>query len=270
MRILVVNNFFPRASAEARTSPTRWPRGIRARGHEVLVLTAAYRDAPVTEEPEPACGSFGCRRSRSRDAGCRSASTWRSRCVRRCRGSFARCSTISAPTSSISTASSSTSPGRPAATRARRGVPALLSVHTRLENPKAHYHGVFRWLDAMVVRPILRRYRPRIVVMDVQMDEYIRHRYRGAFAGLDYIPVGVDPTRMSAVMPKSFAAATTRRRAGDRLARPRDPAARSDRPRSKRCRRCSPRVRTPRVLVVGQVYYDEFRERARDLGVADA
>ena len=31
----------------------------------------------------------------------------------------------------------------------RRGVPALLSIHTRLENPVAHYRHAFRGLDAV-------------------------------------------------------------------------------------------------------------------------
>ena len=61
----------------------------------------------------------------------------------------------------------------------RRGVPALLSVHTRLENPLASYRHGFRALDALVVAPRLRRYQPAMVVMDSYMQDYITERYHG-------------------------------------------------------------------------------------------
>ena len=45
----------------------------------------------------------------------------------------------------------------------RRGVPTLLSIHTRLENPAAHYSRVFRGLDATMVKPMMRRHQPATV-----------------------------------------------------------------------------------------------------------
>ena len=61
-------------------------------------------------------------------------------------------------------------------------------VHTRLENPAALYRHAFRTLDATLVAPRLRRYRPRIVVMDAHMRDYITSRYRGGYRDLVPIP----------------------------------------------------------------------------------
>jgi glycosyltransferase involved in cell wall biosynthesis len=129
---------------------------------------------------------------------------------------------------------------------------------------------VFRWLDAVVVAPILRLYKPRIVVMDVQMEDYIQHRYRGGYSGLDYIPVGVDPDRMAGGDGEAV-----RRRHGlegiplivtlghviplrDRVALVEAlPAVLEELP-------------STRLLVVGHVYYDLFLQRARELGIEHA
>ncbi|MEZ5159974.1 MAG: glycosyltransferase [Marmoricola sp.] len=76
---------------------------------------------------------------------------------------------------------------------AQRQIPSLLSVHTRLENPAAMYGRVFGALDKFVVTPRLKRFQPRIVVMDAHMHDYITRRYAGAYRDLVDIPVGVDP-----------------------------------------------------------------------------
>ena len=50
MRIVVVNNFYPpRVGGSAHLSDAL-ARSYAARGHEVLVVTAAYQDAPAEEE----------------------------------------------------------------------------------------------------------------------------------------------------------------------------------------------------------------------------
>ena len=50
MRIAVVNSFFPpRVGGSAHLSEAL-ARGYAARGHQVLVLTASYEDAPEREE----------------------------------------------------------------------------------------------------------------------------------------------------------------------------------------------------------------------------
>ena len=267
MRIAVVNNFYPpRVGGSAHLSDAL-ARGYARAGHDVLVLTAAYRGAPEEEDLEP-----GLR--------------------------VVRLPSASLPQTRLSVSFDLAFTLRPSLRRRidalleefrpdvihqhgqffdltwatggyarRRGVPTLLSVHTRLENPKAQYHGVFRWLDALLVRPILRRYRPRIVVMDAQMDTYIRHRYRGAYAGLDHIPVGVDPDR---VRGGFGAIVRARHDLGDapvvvslgHVIPLRDRVALVE---------AWPKVLAElpaaRLVVVGHVYYDVFLRRARELGV---
>ena len=270
MRIVVVNNFYPpRVGGSAHLSDAL-ARGYARAGHEVLVLTAAYQGAPEEEQLEP-----GLR--------------------------IVRLPSASLPQTRLSVSFDLAFTLRPSLRRRiatllddfgpdvihqhgqffdltwatglyarRRGVPCLLSVHTRLENPKAHYHGVFRFLDRLLVKPILGRFRPRIVVMDVQMDEYIKGRYRGVYAGLDDIPVGVDPDRM----------------VGGRGDEVRARHALGDAPLVVSLGHVIPlrdrvtlveampavlaAVPQARLVVVGHVYYDVFLRRARELGVDQA
>jgi glycosyltransferase involved in cell wall biosynthesis len=150
----------------------------------------------------------------------------------------------------------------------RHNIPVLLSVHTRLENPKARYHWVFRWIDSFVVAPILRRYRPRVVVMDTQMDKYIKSRYRRGFSELEYIPVGVDLSRVSqgdaSVVrePNGFGDAQPLIVSLGHVIPLRDRVALVE---------AMPKVLSDfpdaRLVVVGRVYYDLFLRRARELGV---
>jgi len=107
-------------------------------------------------------------------------------------------------------------------------------------------------------------------VMDVQMDDYIHQRYRRGYAGLDYIPVGVDPNRMAG---GDGEVVRTRHGLGDaplivtlgHVIPLRDrvwlvealPAVLAELPDT-------------RLVVVGHVYYDLFLQRARELGVEHA
>lgn len=270
MRIVVVNNFYPpRVGGSAHLSDAL-ARGYARAGHQVLVLTAAYRGAPDEEELEPGLRvirlpsaslpqtrlsvsfdlAFTMRPSQRRRIG-ELLDDFRPDVMHQ-HGQFFDLTWAT---------------GRYAR---QHDIPTLLSVHTRLENPKAHYHGVFRWLDALVVRPILRRYRPRIVVMDVQMDTYIRYRYRGAYAGLDHIPVGVDPHRLRGGYGDIVRARHDLGQAPvvvslGHVIPLRDRVALVE---------ALPKVLaefpSARLLVVGHVYYDVFLRRARELGVAHA
>ncbi|WP_199423587.1 glycosyltransferase family 4 protein [Actinotalea solisilvae] len=269
MRIVVVNNFFPPRVGGSSHLSDALARGYAARGHEVLVVTAAYGDAPAEEERD------GIR--------------------------IVRMPSVSLPETRFAVSfdiSFATRPSLPQALAAvlddfrpdvihqhgqffdltwatglyarRRGIPALLSVHTRLENPAALYHGVFRTLDATMVWPVLRRYKPRLVVMDVLMDEYIKDRYKGGYSALEYIPVGVDP------------AWTT---GGDGAAARASLGVGADTPLVLSLGHVIPlRDRVilteamPAVLeefpdavlaVVGRVYYDRFEQRATELGIRD-
>jgi glycosyltransferase involved in cell wall biosynthesis len=153
----------------------------------------------------------------------------------------------------------------------RRGIPTLLSVHTRLENPVARYHAVFRALDATLVAPRLRRYRPGIVVMDTYMQEYVDERYRGGWSRLAAIPVGVDPAWV-----RSGSAEAGRELIG---VGPDVPVILSVGHVIPLRDRIGLVEALPTVLerhpdavlaVAGRVYYDVFLSRAEELGVAHA
>jgi len=269
MRIAVVNNFFPPRVGGSSHLSEALARGYADHGHEVLVLTAAYEDAPEVEKRDglrivrlPAAMIPKSRLSVSFDI----AFTMR-------RGAYRRVAKLLddfSPDAIHQHGQFFDLTWLSGLWARRNHVPALLSVHTRLENPKAHYHGVFRGLDAAVVWPVLRVYRPRIVVMDVQMDQYIKRRYAGAYSGLEYIPVGVDPEWV---------------RGGDGQ-KVRDRHDLEDHPVILSLGHVIPlrdRVmlvesmphvlaRHPhaRLVVAGRVYYSEFLQRARDLGVGHA
>jgi glycosyltransferase involved in cell wall biosynthesis len=270
MRILVVNNFYPpRVGGSAHLSDAL-ARGYAREGHEVLVLTAAFGDAPAMEQcgPNmriirmPAAAIPQTRLSVSFDIAFTMRPTRRRRLTALLDGF--RPDVIHQHGQFFDLTWATAKYAR------HHQIPVLLSVHTRLENPKARYQGVFRWLDAFVVAPILRRYRPRIVVMDVQMDEYIKRRYRRGFSGLEYIPVGIDSSRMAggdAPMVREsngFGDAPLIVSLGHVIPL-RDRVALVE---------ALPKVLSEfpgaRLVVVGRVYYDLFLQRARELGVESA
>jgi glycosyltransferase involved in cell wall biosynthesis len=270
MRIAVVNNFFPTRVGGSSHLADALARGYAARGHDVLVITAAYGDAPAREVrdgltivrlPSFALPESGLAVSFDISFASR-PSLWRN--LSRLLDDF-RPDAIHQHGQFFDLTWASGLYAR------RRGIPTLLSIHTRLENPKAHYHSVFRALDAIVVRPAMRLHRPRLVVMDVLMDEYVKSRYRGAYRGLDYIPVGVDPS-WTAGGDARAARASLGLADDERLILSlghviplRDRVTLVE---------ALPKVLAefPRVklAVVGRVYYDAFEKRADELGVRDA
>lgn len=268
MRIAVVNNFFPpRVGGSAHLSDALAVRYARA-GHEVIVVTTTYGDAPAYEERDglrifrlqaftlPATRlaisfdlSLATRPSnfkhmtRILDAfgpevihqhGQFFDLTWMS-------GAYAR----------------------------QRGIPVLLSVHTRLESPTPAYSRIFRALDATVVAPQLRRFKPTFVVMDAQMDAYIRKRYRRAIGGMVPIPVGIDATvgqgdGEAVRVLHGLEPGTPVILSLGHVIQMRDRVALVEAlPALRRS------VPDARVLVVGRVYVDTFLSRAQELGVAD-
>ena len=269
MRIVVVKNFFPPRVGGSSHLSDALARGYAARAHEVLVVTAAYGEAPAQEQrdgirivrfpaamlPETRFAvsfdlSFASRPSLPRDLA-RLLDDFRPDVIHQ-HGQFMDLTWATG------------------AYARRRGIPVLLSVHTRLENPAALYRHAFRTLDATLVAPRLRRYRPRIVVMDAHMRDYITARYRGGYRELVPIPVGVDP-----VWVRGGDAAVGRELAGvgdapillsvghviplrDRVGLVEAlPAVLARHPDA-------------RLVVAGRVYYDVFLRRATELGVAYA
>jgi glycosyltransferase involved in cell wall biosynthesis len=192
VRIVVVNNFFPPRVGGSSHLSDSLAKGYAAHGHEVLVVTAAFGDAPEEERRDglrivrvPAFMLPESRLAVSFDISFATRPGLRGR-LERLLDDF-RPDVIHQHGQFMDLTWATGAYAR------RRGVPTLLSVHTRLENPKAKYRHVFRFLDASMVAPRLRRYRPEVVVMDAYMHDYITDRYRGAYAGLTAIPVGVDP-----------------------------------------------------------------------------
>lgn len=195
MRIAVVNNFFPpRVGGSSHLSESLAHRYALA-GHEVLVVTAAYGGAPSDERTER---GYRVVRLPARPMPRLGLSidfditfTLQPRNVRRLNrlldefgpdmihqhGQFLDLSWMT---------------GRWAA---RNSVPVILSVHTRLENPNRVYALVFAALDYLVVRPLVNHYDPYVVVMDSKMDAYIRSRYSTREDRLVDIPVGIETER---------------------------------------------------------------------------
>jgi glycosyltransferase involved in cell wall biosynthesis len=269
VRIAVVNNFFPPRSGGSAHLAESLAAGYAAAGHEVLVLTAAYADAPDTEERDgfrivrlPAVMLPQTRLAVSFDISFTSRPSLLRR-VRRLLDDFAP-DVIHQHGQFFDLTWATSMYAR------RRRVPVLLSIHTRLENPAARYHSVFRMLDAVMVKPFMRRSKPRLVVMDVLMEEYIRGRYRGAYSDLVNIPVGVDPEWV---------------RGGDGRA-VRDRLGLGDAPVILSIGHVIPLrnrldlvealptvlavVPDAKLVVLGNVYYRPFLDRAKELGVDHA
>ncbi len=269
MRIAVVNNFYPPRVGGSSHLSDALARGYAARGHDVLVVTAAFADAPAVQERDglrierlPAVMLPETRLAVSFDLSFASRPSLRGR-LERLLGGF-RPDVLHQHGQFMDLTWATAAYAR------RHGVPALLSVHTRLENPAASYRHTFRGLDATVVAPRLRRYRPRIVVMDAHMRDYITTRYAGGFRDLVAIPVGVDPSWV---------------RGGD-PARGRELLGVGDAPVILSVGHVIPlrdrvglvealpavlaRHPRARLVVAGKVYYDLFLRRAEQLGVGHA
>ncbi|KXK61023.1 glucosyltransferase [Micromonospora rosaria] len=270
MRIAVVNNFFPPRPGGSSHLAAALAAGYVAAGHEVLVVTAAYRGLPAEEErdgyrvvrlpalPMPQLGlaidfdlAFALARPGNLRRVFRLLDEFQPEVIHQ-HGQFFDLSWISGWYAR------------------RRKVPVLLSIHTRLESPDPKYALLFRGLDRFLVRPIIRRFHPRYVIMDELAATYCTQRYRATEADFEYIPVAVDPDRF-----EEQPTLDVRARHGlgdqplivslghviplrDRLALVEAlPAVLERHP-------------TAKVMIVGQVYYDAFARRAAELGVQEA
>jgi glycosyltransferase involved in cell wall biosynthesis len=269
VRIAVVNNFFPPRVGGSAHLADSLAQGYVAAGHEVLVLTATYQDAPLEEIRHgyrvvrlPSVGLPLDRLSVGFDIGFTTRPSLPRR-IRKILDDFAP-DVIHQHGQFFDLTWFTGLYAR------KRRIPTLLSVHTRLESPTWLYRTAFRFLDATMVWPFLRRYKPTFVVMDVLMDEYISARYSRAVAGREYIPVGVDPLGLAS---GDGAGVRERHDLGDR------PVILSIGhviPLRDRVRlvRALPQVlaKLPDavLLVVGQVYYDAFLKLADELGVRHA
>lgn len=270
MRIAVVNNFFPpRPGGSSHLAAALAGRYVAA-GHEAIVLTAAYGDAPAEEWRDgyrvlrlPAMGMPQLGLAIDFDITFTSPRPGNWRHVFQALDGF-KPDVIHQHGQFLDLAWLTGWYAR------RRNVPVLLSIHTRLESPDPKYMAVFKGLDRFLVKPILRGFRPRYVIMDELAATYCEQRYRATTADFEYIPVAVDPTRFEGAPTKDVRAEYGIGDAPlivslghviplrDRLALVEAlPAVLARHPRTK-------------VLIVGRVYYDAFIKRAAELGASDA
>ncbi|MRG60554.1 glycosyltransferase [Agromyces sp. CFH 90414] len=270
MRIAVVNNFYPPRPGGSAHLSQHLARAYAARGHEVLVLTATYADAPVEEVVDgvriiriPAWTLPKSRFAANFDIGFTSSPKAKRRVfsvldefapdVVHQHGQFFDLTWLSGWWAR------------------RRRIPTLLSIHTRLESPLSRFNSfIYAMADRLLVVPMMRIHRPRLVVMDILMDRYIDRRYRRVISGKVAIPVGIDPEVL-----RGGDADIARRKLGV-----------ADSPiilsighvipqRSRIALvNALPQVlaRFPNavVVVIGGVYHDEFLRIAEQLGVRDA
>lgn len=269
MRIVVVNNFYPPRVGGSSHLSDALATAYAARGHDVLVVTAAYGDAPPVEHRDgltivrlPAFALPESRFAVSFDISFATRPSLFRRLWRLLDGF--------APDAVHQHGQFFDLTWATGAWARHRGVPTLLSVHTRLENPQAHYHGIFRGLDALMVHPAMRVHRPHVVVMDALMDDYVKARYRGATAGLEYIPVGVDAgwtvggDRAAGRAWLGVDDATPLVLSLGHVIPLRDRLALVEAMPA-----VLEKVPDVRLAVVGRVYYDAFERRADELGVRD-
>src|SRR6185437_7488186 len=196
MRIAVVNNFYPpRPGGSAHLSQHLAQKYAEA-GHEVLVLTATYGDAPREETRDgvrivriPAWTLPKTRFAANFDIGFTTSPSAKRRVfavldefapdILHQHGQFFDLTWLSGWWAR------------------RRRVPTLLSIHTRLESPISRINNfIYSLADRMIVVPTMRLHKPKLVVMDILMDRYIDRRYRRVISGKVAIPVGIDPEVM--------------------------------------------------------------------------
>lgn len=269
MKIVVVNNFFPPRPGGSSHLSDHLAKRYAAAGHEVLVLTAGYQGAPATEERD------GLRIVR--------IDSW-TMPKNRFAANFDIAFTISPRTKrEVFGILDEFAPDivhqhgqffdltwLSGWWARKREVPTLLSIHTRLYSPNAVNNAIYRVADAVLVKPLMRLHRPRLVVMDVLMDRYIDQRYRRAFRGKAFIPVGIDP---EALRGGDAARARAEHDLGDKhvlLSLGHVIPQRSRVALVKALPAVLERFPNLVVVVIGGVYHDEFLKLARELGVDHA
>ncbi len=268
MRVAVVNAFFPpRAGGSAHLSEAL-ARHVAEAGHEVLVITATFGDAPVDDRSGP----YRVVRLRSFAPETRlafnydipfTASPGNARRVFRLLDEFAP-DVVHEHGQFFDLSWLTTLWAR------SRRVPIVLSVHTRLISPSAAHGAVMAAGDLSVVRAVTRAARPWVVAVDGPVHEYVARRYGLPESRIVDIPVGIETDRFAG---GDGAAVRARLGIGERpmilslghVIPLRDRLALVD-----AVPHLLARVPDLAVVVVGHVYDDRFLQRARALGVEGA
>jgi glycosyltransferase involved in cell wall biosynthesis len=270
MRIVVVNNFYPPRVGGSALLSDNLARGYARAGHEVLVITAAYQDGAAVEEPMPGLRIVRLPSLTMPDV--RLAVTFdlaftiRPSLLRR----VSRLLKDFRPDVIHQHGQFFDLTWATAAYARRHKIPTLLTVHTRLENPSPTYGAVFRFLDSAVVLPILRWYRPRIEVLDVQMEEYIQQRYRKAISGLEYGTVGLETAHMVGGDPGRVRQLHGLGTAPLIVSLGHVIPLRDRRTLIEAMPEVLAEFPDAKLVVVGHVYYASFLERAKELGIDHA
>ena len=191
MRICVVNNFFPPRVGGSSYVADTLARHYAAAGHEVLVITASYQNAPRHEKRDGIeivrLPSWTLPESKiSFNFDITFALRWGNRKrVFRLLDDF-RPDVIHQHGQFFDLTWQSGWWAR------RHQVPTLLTYHTRLASPMKLPNMIFRVLDALVVWPILRYIKPaRSIAIDTVFYDYIKDRYGIGPEKIVALPVGV-------------------------------------------------------------------------------
>jgi glycosyltransferase involved in cell wall biosynthesis len=269
MRIALVNNFFPpRASGSAHMTESL-AAGLAARGHDVLVITASFADAPSDEQ-----------RDGYRVVRLDSWSLPKSKLTFRFDINFAfspsnlralfRVLDDFAPDVLHQHGQFFDLTFMSSVYAWRRELPVVLSVHTRLEHPSP-MHGFVLWAgDVTLVRAFIALSRPDVVIMDEPMHRYVRRRYHIPETRMVPIPVGVEPLRFENVEGTEVRAQLG---IGDRpvlLSLGHVIPLRDRLALVEALPLVLEKIPDLAVVVVGDVYDDRFLRRARELGVDDS
>ncbi|MGH9012880.1 MAG: glycosyltransferase family 4 protein [Acidimicrobiia bacterium] len=198
MRIALVNNFFlPRASGSAHLTDGL-ARTMAARGHSVLVVTAAYDDAAADETRHgyrvvrlPSWSLPKTKLAMNYDV----SFTVSPRNYRR----FSRLLDEFAPDVVHQHGQFFDLTWMSAVWARRRRVPTVLTVHTALVHTAPAFAAVLWVADMLLPRTFLAIGRPHVVTIDWFLDSYVRRRYRLSEDRIVPVPIGVDPERFDNV-----------------------------------------------------------------------
>ncbi|SEP49508.1 glycosyltransferase family 4 protein [Amycolatopsis saalfeldensis] len=269
MRIAVVNNFFPpRVGGSAHMSASLAGE-FAAAGHEVLAITAAYGEAPAEEErdgyrvvrlPAVKMPQLGLSIDFDMSFASLRPGNWRRLFrlldefkpdVLHLHGQFFDLSWLAGLYAR------------------RRGLPVLLTIHTLLISDNKAYGGVFRMLDALLVKPVLRYIRPRYVILDKLGVDYCVERYGTSDENSEYFPIAVDTGHFAKPVTKDVRAELEIGDAPLIVSLGHVIPLRNRLPLVEALPSVVAEHPDVRVVVVGRVYHDAFLKRAEELGVAD-
>ncbi len=269
MRIAVVNNFFPPRVGGSAHMAASLAAEFAANGHEVLAITAAYGGAPADERRDgyrvvrlPATKMPQIGLSIDFDMSFASVRPGNWRRIRKLLDEF--------KPDAIHLHGQFFDLSWLAGIYARRHrIPVLLTIHTLLVSDKKLYSTVFRFLDAVLVKPILAYLKPRYVLLDKLGVDYCVERYGTSDANSEYFPIAVDIAHFDKPLTKDVRA---EHEIGDGpliVSLGHVIPLRNRLPLIEALPSILDKHPGVRVLVVGRVYHDAFLKRARELGVED-